>query len=244
MSEIRTHAVDISDGAPRLWAVVPAAGSGRRFGSEIPKQYLILQDQPIMLHSINRLFALPLSGCVIAIAADDRHAQTIDYQSIDHIHFVIGGAERMDSVLAGLEYLKDKAAVNDWILVHDVARPCVTSTSLYRLVDELYAHEVGGILATPVRDTLKQVHDRNILATVPRDHLWQAQTPQMFRFGVLYDALIAAKTKGLQVTDEASAVEFAGFSVKIIEGRMDNLKITYADDLALADVILQAQQHI
>ncbi|WP_410211741.1 2-C-methyl-D-erythritol 4-phosphate cytidylyltransferase [Aquirhabdus sp.] len=244
MSEITAHDADVSDRVSTLWAVVPAAGSGRRFGSEIPKQYLILQDQPIMLHSINRLFALPLAGCVIAIAAGDTQAQTLDYQSLDRIQFVVGGAERMDSVLAGLEYLKDKAAVDDWILVHDVARPCITPTSLRRLVNELHDHEIGGILATPVRDTLKQVQDHNILATIPRDNLWQAQTPQMFRFGVLYDALIAAKKQGLQVTDEASAIELAGLSVKIVEGRMDNIKITYADDLALADVILQAQQHI
>jgi 2-C-methyl-D-erythritol 4-phosphate cytidylyltransferase len=241
MSKTPIHRVDR---VPRLWAVVPAAGSGRRFGSETPKQYLMLQHQPIMLHSIDRLFALPLLGCVIAVSDDDTQAQTLNYQSPDLTHFVVGGAERMDSVLAGLEYLKDKAAADDWVLVHDVARPCITAVSLHRLVNELDGHDVGGILATPVRDTLKHVQDSNILATVPRDNLWQAQTPQMFRFALLHDALLAAKTQGLQVTDEASAVELAGFVVKIIEGRIDNLKITYADDLALADAILRAQQRI
>ncbi len=242
MSEGAPHGTDLSDSAPRLWAIVPAAGSGRRFGSEIPKQYLMLQHQPVMLHSIDRLFTLPLSGCVVAIASDDTEAQTLSYQFRNRIHFVTGGSERMDSVLAGLEFLKGKARADDWVLVHDVARPCITSASLYRLLNELETHKVGGILATPVRDTLKQVQDRNILATVPRDNLWQAQTPQMFRFALLYDALKTAKTQGLHVTDEASAVELAGFTVKIVEGRMDNLKITYRDDLALADVILRAQQ--
>jgi 2-C-methyl-D-erythritol 4-phosphate cytidylyltransferase len=230
--------------APRLWAVVPAAGSGRRFGGSTPKQYLELHNQPIMVHSINRLFALPLSGCVIAISPDDQLAQTLNYQNPSHLYFVAGGAERMDSVLAGLDFLSDRAASDDWVLVHDVARPCVAVDSLNKLHETLLGDAVGGILAIPVRDTLKKAQDNKILETVSRDHLWQAQTPQMFRFGLLRDALIAAKKQNLQVTDEASAVEFAGFTVKIVEGRMDNIKVTYADDLAFASVILHAQGHL
>lgn len=230
--------------APRLWAVVPAAGSGRRFGGSTPKQYLKLHNQPIMVHSINRLFALPLEGCVIAISPDDELAQTLDYQNPSLLHFVAGGVERMDSVLAGLDFLQDRAASDDWVLVHDVARPCIAVDSLNKLHETLLGDVVGGILANPVRDTLKKVEGGNIAATVSRDHLWQAQTPQMFRFGLLRDALIAAKKQNFQVTDEASAVELAGFLVKIVEGRMDNIKITYADDLALAGVILQAQGHL
>ena len=228
----------------RLWAVVPAAGSGRRFGGTTPKQYLKLHHQPIMVHSINRLFALPLSGCVIAISPDDQLAQTLNYQNPSQLYFVVGGAERMDSVLAGLDFLSDRAASDDWVLVHDVARPCIAVDSLNKLHETLLGDAVGGILAIPVRDTLKKAQDNQILETVSRDHLWQAQTPQMFRFGLLHDALIAAKKQNLQVTDEASAVEFAGFTVKIVEGRMDNIKVTYADDLALASVILQAQGHL
>ncbi len=226
---------------PRLWAVVPAAGIGRRFGGSTPKQYLKLHNQPIMVHSINRLFTLPLSGCVIAISSDDQLAQTLNYQNSSLLHFVAGGAERMDSVLAGLDFLKDRAASDDWVLVHDVARPCIAVDSLNRLHETLVSDAVGGILAIPVRDTLKKAQDGNIVETVSRDHIWQAQTPQMFRFGLLRDALFAAKKQNLQVTDEASAVEFAGFSVKIVEGRMDNMKVTYSDDLALAEAILQAQ---
>lgn len=227
--------------ASRLWAVVPAAGSGRRFGGSTPKQYLKLHNQPIMVHSINRLFALPLSGCVVAISPDDQLAQTLQYQNSTQLHFVAGGAERMDSVLAGLDFLQDHAAVDDWVLVHDVARPCIAVESLCGLHETLMNDAVGGILAIPVRDTLKKAHNGTIVETVSRDHLWQAQTPQMFRFGLLRDALIAAKKQSLQVTDEASAVELAGFTVKVVEGRMDNIKVTYQDDLALAEAILQSQ---
>lgn len=230
--------------APRLWAVVPAAGSGRRFGGSTQKQYLKIHNQPIMLHSINRLFALPLSGCVIAISPDDQIAQTLNYQNPSQLHFVAGGAERMDSVLAGLDFLQDRAAADDWVLVHDVARPCIAGESLVKLHETLADDDVGGILAIPVRDTLKKTQDGNIVETVSRDHLWQAQTPQMFRFGLLRDALIAAKKQNLQVTDEASAVELTGCVVKIVEGRMDNIKVTYRDDFALAELILQAQGHL
>jgi 2-C-methyl-D-erythritol 4-phosphate cytidylyltransferase len=225
----------------RLWAVVPAAGSGRRFGSATPKQYLNLLNNPIMLHSIDRLFALPLTGCVIAISADDDVAATLDYKHADALHFVVGGAERMDSVLAGLDFLQDKAAADDWVLVHDVARPCIASASLVKLYESLKNDHVGGILAIPVRDTLKKALGHQVVTTVTRDQLWQAQTPQMFRYGLLRDALWAAKNKNLQVTDEASAMELAGFSVKLVEGRMDNIKVTYADDLALAEAILKSQ---
>jgi 2-C-methyl-D-erythritol 4-phosphate cytidylyltransferase len=225
----------------RLWAVVPAAGSGRRFGGATPKQYLNLLNKPIMLHSIDRLFALPLAGCVIAISADDDVAATLDYEHTHALHFVVGGAERMDSVLTGLDFLQDKAALDDWVLVHDVARPCIASASLIKLHETLVDDAVGGILAIPVRDTLKKAHGDHVVTTVARDYLWQAQTPQMFRFGLLRDALMTAKNKNLQVTDEASAMELAGFSVKLVEGRLDNIKVTYADDLALAEAILLSQ---
>lgn len=228
--------------SPRLWAVVPAAGSGRRFGGATPKQYLNLLNKPIMLHSIDRLFALPLAGCVIAISEDDQTARTLQFEHSHALHFVVGGAERMDSVLAGLDFLQDRAASDDWVLVHDVARPCITSESLNRLLETLRSDPVGGILATPVRDTLKKAQLGHRVVTVSRENLWQAQTPQMFRFGLLRDALTAAKNKSLQVTDEASAVELAGFSIQLVEGRMDNIKVTYNEDLAFAEVILQAQQ--
>ena len=179
----------------RLWAVVPAAGSGRRFGGETPKQYFKLLNRPIMLHSIDRLFVLPLAGCVVAISSDDRVAPTLNYAHPESLDFVVGGSERLDSVLAGLHFLQDKAGLDDWILVHDVARPCIAADSLKKLYDHVASDAVGGILAVPVRDTLKKLSEDQVVTTVSRDHLWQAQTPQMFRFGLLRDALIAAKPR-------------------------------------------------
>lgn len=230
--------------APRLWGVVPAAGSGRRFGGEILKQYLSLLGQPVMLHSINRLFALPLAGCVLAISVDDTTAPSLPYLRADKLHFVTGGAERMDSVLAGLEYLTAYAADDDWVLVHDVARPCIAEASLDQLWQTVTTQGIGAILAIPVRDTLKRAAGQRIAATVSREQLWQAQTPQIFRLGELRAALLKARCDGLQVTDEASAMELAGYAVQLVEGRADNIKITYPDDLPLAVAIMQSQSNL
>lgn len=226
----------------QYWAVVPAAGSGRRFGGDTPKQYLQIAGQAVIQHSLNRLCqALPLSGCVVPISRDDQLAPSLCYLQPERICFVQGGAERMDSVLAGLLSLADQAHRDDWVLVHDVARPCVATSSLHTLVAELADDPVGGILAVPVRDTLKRGQSGQIAVTVARDGLWQAQTPQMFRYGLLLNALQSATQSRHLVTDEASAMEQAGHVVRLIEGRSDNIKITYADDLALAAAILAAQ---
>ncbi len=235
-----------SKALPRLWAVVPAAGSGRRFGGDTPKQYLTIEGEPIMTLTLNRLFHLPLAGCVVAIAPEDTQAATLRYDHPDRIHFVTGGGERMDSVLAGLWYLKDHAQDDDWVLVHDVARPCIAPESLDDLVAALQHDPVGGILAIPVRDTLKRAKTSaqglpEISETVSREQLWMAQTPQMFRYALLRDALQYAQTHKLHVTDEASAIELAGLTPKLVEGRPDNLKITYAADLPLARLILTGQ---
>lgn len=226
----------------RYWAVVPAAGAGRRFGGETAKQYLQIAGQRVIQHSLNRLCeALPLSACIVPISADDQTASQLAYTHADLIRFVHGGAERMDSVLAGLLSLSDVAAPDDWVLVHDVARPCVATSSLQKLMAELLDDPVGGILAVPVRDTLKRALSGQIEFTVSRDGLWQAQTPQMFRYGLLLNALHSAIQSGHLVTDEASAMEQAAHPVRLIHGRSDNIKITYAEDLALAEAILAAQ---
>ena len=227
----------------RYWAVVPAAGSGRRFGGPTPKQYLLLHGQPVMLHSIDRLCRfLPLSACVVAISDGDQHAAQLPYASPDKVRFVIGGAERMDSVLAGLRALQVEADPQDWVLVHDVARPCITQNSLSKLRQTLKDDPVGGLLAVPVRDTLKRGLNGQIEHTVSREHLWQCQTPQMFRYGLLLAALEDAVAQQRLVTDEASAMELAGHTVRLVEGRSDNIKITYTDDLALASAILAAEK--
>lgn len=226
----------------RCWAVVPAAGAGKRFGAATPKQYLSIAGQTVIQHTLNRLCqALALSACIVPVSADDQTASQFAYTHPDLIHFVQGGAERMDSVLAGLLYLKDLADPDDWVLVHDVARPCIAVSSLQKLLTELTDDPVGGILAIPVRDTLKRGEFGQVQATVSRDGLWQGQTPQMFRYGLLLAALQSAVQAGGVVTDEASAMEQAGHVVRLVHGRSDNIKITYSDDLALAAAILTAQ---
>jgi 2-C-methyl-D-erythritol 4-phosphate cytidylyltransferase len=224
------------------WAVLPAAGSGSRFSSHQAKQYLSILGQTVMQHSVNRLCQLPLSACVIALAKDDKRAKTLQFEQPSLLHWVEGGAERMDSVLAALRYLKDKAQPDDWVLVHDVARPCIRKSQLNALLQQLAQHPSGGVLAIPVRDTLKLGENQQVVRTVSRDHLWQVQTPQMFRFSQLLQALETVSTQGIGVTDEASAMEFMGYPVQLVTGSADNIKITYPEDLALATAIMHSQQ--
>ncbi len=229
--------------SPAYWFIVPAAGSGRRMGSEKPKQYLQINNKTILDHSLSRLLAVQqLAGIVLALDADDTEFSQSQYAQHEKIIRVAGGKERADSVLAGLDYLQDKIAADDWVLVHDAARPCIRPDEIEQLQAQLQDDPVGGILAVPVADTLKRVDANIILQTVDRSVLWQAQTPQMFRYGVLYQALTHALQNQLSVTDEASAVEQAGLSAKIVQGRSDNIKITRPADLDLAEFILQKQE--
>lgn len=194
-----------------------------------------------MQHSVERLCQLPVAGCVLALHADDQTAKSLSFSQPQLLHWVTGGGERMDSVLAALHYLSAYADSDDWVLVHDVARPCILATDLQRLLQQLAQETVGGLLAVPVRDTLKLAHQQQVVKTVPRDHLWQCQTPQMFRFGILLKALELAKAQQQLVTDEASAVELLGLPIKLVNGSSSNIKITYPDDLTLAAAILQSQ---
>lgn len=225
------------------WCVVPAAGSGRRVGSDIPKQYLTLLNATVMQHTLDRLCGLTeLAQIVVAVSADDRRAETLDYRHPEKLRFVTGGAERADSVLAGLKALAGQAADSDWVLVHDVARPCVRLADIRRLMQVASGHAVGGILAHAVRDTMKRADaGQNIAATVPREALWHALTPQMFRYGQLRDALKQGLAAGAAITDEASALERLGLRPALVEGARDNLKITYPEDLTLAGLYLAAQ---
>ena len=159
------------------------------------------------------------------------------------VRLVAGGKQRADSVMNGLVALQETAADNDWVLVHDMARPCVTPANIARLISELDGHSVGGILAAPINDTLKIVAaDRRILSTVNRAEYRAAQTPQMFRFGLLKSSIQAMLDQQKLPTDEASAIEFAGFSAQVIEGRQDNIKITRREDLAIAEAIMKNQE--
>lgn len=229
--------------ATKLWAVIPAAGSGRRFSATDLKQYQVIGNKTVLEHSIERLNSLPLAGYVLAIAEDDHIATTLPLVQKEKAHFCQGGAERVNSVLNALNYLSQIAESEDWVLVHDAARPCVSHTCLHALVDQAMIQQQSAILAIPVRDTLKRVvHAAEITETVSREQLWQAQTPQIAQLGILKLALEQALTDQIVITDEASALEYIQAPVQVVTGRADNIKITYPSDLDLARLILQAQQ--
>ena len=224
----------------RLWAVVPAGGRGARMGSELPKQYLQLAGASILEHTLRRLLDEPrIAGVVVAMAAGDELGRAIVAPLAPRVQIAAGGVERCHSVLNGLEALP--AADEDWALVHDAARPCLRPADLAKLIDQLHAHPVGGILGVPVRDTLKRcTATGEIEQTVDRASLWHALTPQMFRVGLLRAALREALAADRLVTDEAQAIELAGHTPLMVEGHSDNLKITRPEDLPLAAWYLQA----
>jgi len=233
-----------SSKCPRYWFVIPAAGVGARMNADKPKQYLLLADKTILEHTLDRILTMPnLAGIVVAISKEDSYWTSLSIRQNPLIHVVNGGEERADSVLNGLNYLADQLAADDWVLVHDAARPCVTLSTIKKLCDELAENEVGGILAVPVSDTLKQVINKNeIQTTIDRRSLWQAQTPQAFRYKLLRDCLTQTLARNQTITDESSAVELCGYVPKVIEGRTDNIKITRPDDLMLAEFILKQQE--
>lgn len=224
-------------------AVVPAAGIGQRFGAPMPKQYLDLCGRSVLEHSVGRLLAVPgLRRLVLVVAADDQLWQPLALLKDGRIRVVTGGQQRAWSVAAGLQALAAELADDDWLMVHDVARPCVPALDLHRLLAELARDPVGGLLALPVSDTIKQVVDGCVAATLDRSRIWRALTPQLFRYGLLRDALAAALEAGLEITDESSAMEHAGHRPRIVPGSRSNIKITEPGDLELAAFYLQ-QEH-
>lgn len=225
------------------FAVVPAAGIGTRFGGNQAKQYAILDGQPVIAHSLQRLLDLDeVSHIALVLAAHDEQAVLVSAVQDARISRVTGGAERMDSVLAGLLSLT-QARDDDWILVHDVARPLLRPNDVRELIAACAQDDIGGLLAHEVRDTMKQSRTGlRVEATVPRAGLMHALTPQLFRYGLLRDALLAARADGVVVTDESAAIERLGHHPRIVLGARDNIKITYADDLALAAFYLSAQR--
>ena len=227
---------------PAYWIVVPAAGVGARMGSTFPKQYLPLAGKTVIENTLQRLLALPnIAGICLVLSPEDHHWNALALAQNDRIHRIAGGAERCDSVLNALEYLQASASPDDWILVHDAARPCVHEQSILKLIDKVKNHTVGGILGVPVSDTLKQVSDRAIQSTADRRLLWQAQTPQMFRMGLLHRCLRQALDDGKVITDESSALECYGYQPLMVQGRSDNIKITRPEDLVIAAILLQQQ---
>lgn len=223
-----------------IWAVLPAAGRGTRFGGVVPKQYLEVAGQPLIAHALDALLAHPrVAGAMVALAADDTLWPGWASRLGKPVLRCVGGGERADSVLAALRALPTGGADDALVLVHDAARPNLRRDDLDRLIATADACVDGAILAAPVRDTLKRADaDDRIAATEPRDGLWRALTPQAFRRGGLIAALDAAHIAGVTVTDEAMAMELAGARPRLVEGREDNLKVTTPADLALAQFLL------
>lgn len=226
----------------KYWGVVPAAGVGQRMQADRPKQYLDLGGRAVIEHTLERMLKSDAFEAVaVAVSSEDPYWTTLQISSDRRILRAEGGAERADSVLNALYALENLADDDDWVLVHDAARPCITASDIHRMIEMLKSDPVGGVLALPVHDTLKAIEGTRISETIDRSRIWRALTPQMFRFAALREALELASTWGALVTDEASALELAGYNPAIVEGRSDNIKITRPEDLSLAAFFLEQQ---
>ena len=227
----------------RYIALIPAAGAGSRMGQFLPKQYLPILDRPLLYHSVARLCAhAMLERVYVVLAPADHWFNEYDWSFFGAklIALYAGGESRAETVSNGLQRMQGDVSEDDWILVHDAARPCVTPALLDRLIAEIGADQTGGLLAVPLADTLKRANSSSrVVATEPRAGLWQAQTPQMFRYGLLTRALQSVELAG--ITDEASAIERLGMQPRLVASDITNLKVTYAEDLALAELILKQQ---
>ncbi len=231
--------------APRRFGLIPAAGGSARFGGAEPKQYALLAGAPVIRQTIRALNeAIALDAVFVVLARDDK----LYTQRVGELPGVVplycGGSTRAESVANGLAAMGEHATADDWILVHDAARPCVDVATLHRLLNELEDEPVGGLLAVPLADTLKRAEagaDLRVASTEDRTGMWCAQTPQMFRFALLQHAL--RKSDGKKITDEAQAVEALGVKPRLVLGSPTNIKVTYAEDLALAEAILARRVH-
>jgi 2-C-methyl-D-erythritol 4-phosphate cytidylyltransferase len=226
----------------RLFGLIPAAGQGARLGAETPKQYLDILGQPMLAHAVRALLThSAIEVAFVVLSPEDERYATYDWRGFgDRVAPLwCGGATRRDSVMNGLVAMANVVDPEDWVLVHDAARPCLARADVERLVASVGDDDSGGILAVPLADTLKRANDNGrIAATEPRARLWLAQTPQMFRHGTLLRALGSAPA----ATDEASAVEALGMRPKLVPGSLRNLKVTYPDDVAIAGALLGARE--
>lgn len=229
------------------WAIVPAAGFGQRFsdatGDQQPKQYFSVLGKSVIEHSLQAILrACPGVQIMVAVAEADPHWSQLAIASHPQIQTVAGGKERSDSVLSGLTALQDLAHPEDWVLVHDAARPCVEVDDIRSLLDALQSHKVGGVLSVPVVDTLKKIDsDGHVVETLDRRFVYQAQTPQVFRYELLRHALCDAAQAGVAISDESSAVERMEHKVLLHEGRRSNIKLTYSADVAAIEATLLRQ---
>jgi 2-C-methyl-D-erythritol 4-phosphate cytidylyltransferase len=223
----------------RYWLVMPAAGSGRRFGDRMPKQYAPLHGRTVLEWALAPFLSDGrCAGAVVVIAPTDTWWPKIA-ERISPVTVVQGGGERAESVRSGLQALTRKANPDDWVLVHDAARPCLSNADRDRLLEEAGAHAVGGLLAVRASETLKRAqNDQSVESTVERADLWRAGTPQMFRFGRLVEALDRALTAKRFPTDEAQALEWLGDHPLLVEGSAANIKVTSPEDLKIAEALL------
>ncbi len=228
---------------PPIWAVVPAAGIGSRMQADIPKQYMSLQGATVLEHTLNKLLAVDaVKGLCIALQNNDRYWDKISLNTTKQVLIAEGGKQRCDSVLNAMRRLTKVEGFDesrDWIMVHDAVRPCVRTSDIEVLISEACYGDAGGLLALPVRDTMKRQGEGQVAAaTVEREGLWHALTPQLFPYRLLFDALSAAVQQGLLITDESSAMEQAGYCPLLVQGSEDNIKITRPGDLRLAELYL------
>jgi 2-C-methyl-D-erythritol 4-phosphate cytidylyltransferase len=228
----------------RCWAIIPAAGVGRRIESETPKQYLHINGKTILEYSIELFLNHNLiDGVVIVLSEDDRIWSSLQIDQKDKLITTIGGVERFHSVLNGLIALDSQLDEDDWVLVHDAARPCLEIGDIDKLINTISNHPTGGILAMPVKDTMKRSKTDNlILKTVEREGLWHALTPQMFRYKKLRQAIESAIKENIPITDEAQAIEQTGERPMLVEGSARNIKVTRPEDLALASFYLSQME--
>jgi 2-C-methyl-D-erythritol 4-phosphate cytidylyltransferase len=234
---------------PSIWVVIPAAGIGQRMQSDVPKQYLPLAGKTVIENTIDRLLASDkVRGLAISLRRDDPYWQSVHIHSTKPVIRAEGGAERSDSVLNAMKALAERDDFNvdnDWVLVHDAVRPCVRLDDIVQLIKQAMVSEAGGLLALPVRDTMKRqaAGSLTVLKTEDREGLWHALTPQLFPYRALQNALIQAIVDDVIVTDESSAMEYAGYAPLLVKGHEDNIKITRPNDLRLAELFIADQQN-
>lgn len=228
----------------QLVVIIPAAGVGKRMLASCPKQYLEINHQSILTHTVNRLLSHPqVAKAIIVLSDEDEYFSQTELVNKSNIIRVSGGKERVDSVLNGLHAVDAKQF--PWVLVHDAARPCITHDDIDNLIEQCIDNDCGGLLAAQVIDTMKQndpAHPNSVGMTIARDHLWHAFTPQMYKTTELTQAIKKAVEQGKEITDESSAIELAKLPSLLVPGRRDNIKITRPEDLALATFYLEQQK--
>ena len=224
------------------WAIIPAAGIGERIGGDIPKQYLQISGKTILEHALSPFLGNQrIKSLVIALNDKDTYFSCLNIQTSKDIFTVTGGQTRAQSVFNALQKIKNRINSNDFVLVHDAARPCLSENDLNELIDATLMNDVGCILASPITDTVKKVCNGSIVETLDRSELWRAYTPQMFRFHHLFNALSHCLKNNIPITDEASAIEAVGLKSCVISGAITNIKVTTPDDFVIAEKYLSAR---